>query len=425
MKQRISLKLLVTLSFLLLGGTLVIGYSLLSGYYYHEGMQTVFASEMEKTAHHYIERVPPSKRKKVENFEGYMIASRWQDLPDQLRANFKDKPPTPGFSVEVAHPSFFGGPKSISFVYNHQKAGNNIFVGKHGTKATAPQLVGYRVGKSRELLLIISLSCACIIGGVIILLLRRVSRPVASLGSWAKSLTPEKLTQPAPDFSYPELNELAILIKQSLSSVQESLVREQNFLRFASHELRTPIAVMRSNVELLHKIKETMDPEKNQKIDNVVDRIDRASLNMQYFTETLLWLSRKEMESLPAKELQLNRIIVELVEDMKYLLQGKNVSLDIQTHEHSVSLPEFPVKIVLGNVIRNAFQHSWEGTVTITQQENQVITTNPKAPVEKDQSGSGFGLGLQLTNQLTQKLDWKYEKTSTDELYQVSIHLGD
>ncbi|MEB3733551.1 histidine kinase dimerization/phospho-acceptor domain-containing protein [Halopseudomonas pachastrellae] len=60
--------------------------------------------------------------------------------------------------------------------------------------------------------------------------------------------------------------------------------------RFTSHELRTPISVIRANVELLERLRaqSRIDPAMEQQ---ALDRIDRASLTMQHLTETLLWLA--------------------------------------------------------------------------------------------------------------------------------------
>ncbi|MEB3733550.1 hypothetical protein ULF88_04010 [Halopseudomonas pachastrellae] len=60
--------------------------------------------------------------------------------------------------------------------------------------------------------------------------MRRVARPVGALGDWARGLNEQNLSQPAPDFSYPELNEFASLVRSSLSSVQQSLARERRFV---------------------------------------------------------------------------------------------------------------------------------------------------------------------------------------------------
>ena len=387
-------------------------------------MDSVTASNMEKVALSYVRLVSPAKRNHQDEFRHYQIFSDWNLVPLELQNLFGNIPPQPGLSIKEHRSHWFQPADFLYFVYLYQDENNTLFVTRRGSRATAPPLIGRNAAESRSLLFIISTSIIGVLGITILLLRRRVSRPVASLGQWARSLNAENLNEPPPDFSYPELNDLASLIRTSLSSVQESLDREHSFLRHASHELRTPITVLRNNIELLHKIKENSNEERFLSQKKAIDRMDRASLNMQYLTETLLWLSRKEMQPLPGKQLELDRLLEELVGEMKYLLQRKDVALKIETNPCSVFLPEIPVRIILGNLIRNAFQHTWEGSITIRQQDNIVVVCNPQSPADTEQSELGFGLGLQLTTQLTQKLAWKYIDESTTHTHKVSIIFG-
>ncbi len=425
MKKQISLKLFVILTFFLLILVLVAGYSLLSAHYYHMGMDNITGNNMEQVARSYLKLDPPANRQQVEDYKHFKIFGDWNQVPSELRDLFGTEPPELGLSIKGMHSRWYRPPDFMYFVYLYQDKNDTLFITRRGTRATAPPLIGRNVAESRKLLLGISVSIIGLLGITILLLLRSVSRPAASLGQWAKSLNVDNLKEPPPDFSYPELNDLAQLIRTSLSSVQESLDREHSFLRHASHELRTPITIMRNNVELFNKIKESNDPERSVQQERVMERIDRASLNMQYLTETLLWLSRQEIQTLPCKQLELDSLLEELVDEMRYLLDRKKVELKVEINPCSVVLPEFPVRIVLGNLIRNAFQHTWEGCITIHQQANQVVICNPQTPIDQRQNELGFGLGLKLTTQLTQKLDWKYVDESTPYLRQVSVVLGD
>ena len=424
MKKQISLKLFVTLAFFLLIVVLVAGYSLLSAHYYRMGMRSVTAVNMEEVARSYQGLGPPTTGPQLEEYMHYRIFKDWNQVPTELRDLFGTELPEPGLTIKGTHSHWYRPPDSIYFVYLYQNKNNTLFVTRKGSRATAPPLIGRNVAESRKLLLGISASIIGLLGITILLLLRSVSRPAASLGQWARSLSAENLKEPPPDFSYPELNDLAQLIRTSLSSVQESLDREHSFLRHASHELRTPITIMRNNVELFNKIKESNNPERSVQQAKVMDRIDRASLNMQYLTETLLWLSRQEMQTLPCKKIELDTLVEELVKEMKYLLDRKDVELKIETNQCSVVLPEFPVRIVVGNLIRNAFQHTWEGCITIHQQANHIVISNPQRPLDKGPDELGFGLGLELTTKLTQKLNWEYVDSSTSNTRQVSVTLG-
>jgi signal transduction histidine kinase len=145
------------------------------------------------------------------------------------------------------------------------------------------------------------------------------------------------------------------LIQTSLCSVQQSFEREHRFLRHTSHELRTPISIIRNNIELAHKIKNSSDHDWSTKLVQIIDRIDRASLNMQHLTETLLWLSRDALEPLPEQKIDLDPLIRQLADEMRYLLSSKAVELELSTEHCKVTLPEIAARIVLGNLIRNAF----------------------------------------------------------------------
>ncbi|WP_319381848.1 hypothetical protein [Thiomicrorhabdus sp.] len=76
-------------------------------------------------------------------------------------------------------------------------------------------------------------------------LLKAVGKPIERLGEWSKNLSVDTVGEPIPDFRYKELNDLAGLIRHGLVASHRSLEREQRFLQYASHELRTPIAVIR------------------------------------------------------------------------------------------------------------------------------------------------------------------------------------
>ncbi len=406
MKQQISLRLFVTLAFILLAVVLVTGYSMLSSYYYLLGMRNITASTMEEVARSYVELVPPAERTQFDNFRGYQISEKWNHIPQTIQNVFSAPPAEPGITIKEDRSKWFGPPDFTYFVYRYQDKDESFFVTRHGSIATAPPLIALNVAKSRNILIAISALIAAILGGTLWFLLRRVSKPVASLGQWARSLNSENLSNPPPDFSYPELNDLADLIRTSLSSVQEGLDREHNYLRYASHELRTPIAVIRNNVELQHKIKGIPSPEQAIQQAKTIDRIDRASTNMHHLTETLLWLSKKEVETLPAKELELDR---------------KEIDLKIETSPYTISLPETPAQIILGNLIRNAFQHTWEGCINIQQQGNRVVVTNSQSPASSGQQDLGFGLGLQLTSQLAKRLKWMYVDESIADIHKASI----
>ncbi len=88
-------------------------------------------------------------------------------------------------------------------------------------------------------------------------------------------------------------------------------------------------------------------------------------------------------------------------------------------------LPEAAARIVLGNVVRNAFQHTLRGIIHISQHGGVVEVVNYMAR-ESDLAGDiGFGLGLELTRRLTARLDWLYTSQAFPGRNVVTVRLSE
>lgn len=422
MKHHFSLKWVVALSFLTLVIVLVIGYSLLSAHFFVRGMDNIIASNMADVVESYVAAVPAAERQGLQSFSGYQISSVWQQMPEQIRA-FRE-PGTAGVLLKYNDSGWFTPPDVIHFVMRVNLAGHSYFISRSVSRETVSPLVGRNANQSLRFLVLLSLVILIIVSVIIWLIFKQISRPVNALGQWARDLNKNKLKEIPPDFSYPELNRLAELIRLSLSSVQESLEREHRFLRHSSHELRTPISVIRNNVELLGKLREKAGKDWEPRQAQVIERIDRASLTMKHLTETLLWLSRESEEHLPVNALDLAELIRELVAEARYLLKDKEVEVVVETEPYTLTVAGIAARIVLGNLIRNAFQHTWQGTVCISQKEGRVKIVNDLANEHDKNRDLGFGLGLQLTEQLAQKLHWSYSNNAESGRHCAIITIG-
>ena len=423
MKRQLSLKLYVALVFLLLMTILVTGYTMLSAHFFVLGMDNITSGTMHEVLKSYVQSVPLEQRRQLNTFSGYQIATQWEQLPTDIRTTFTD-PQQENLLLKSRPPEHSDQKRRLHFVMRSAVDGDQYYICRTLTHADANPLIGKQAHQSMQFLFLLSASIAILFILLLWLLLKQVSRPVGRLGNWARQLNETNLTEPTPDFSYPELNELATLIQNSLSSVQQSLEREQLFLRHSSHELRTPIAIIRNNIELLFKIQKKLGSSPDPRQAQVVERIDRASLTMKHLTETLLWLSRESQEELPRHRVELDLLIKELSDELRYLLKDKPVEVDIDIAPTIVQIPEIPLRIVLSNLIRNAFQHSLQGTVVIRQQQGHIAITNPVAAGADSHPDLGFGLGLQLTKQLAGKMNWPYRNRVEGKLNVVEIEVG-
>lgn len=426
MKLRPSLRLYFLGAMLFLGVSMAITFSALTVNYFVEGMDSVLRGTMVEVAD--TEGLEVQNGKPVMLLDFY-VASRWQDLPVDARDNFS-APPTNMFELNkhIVKDELFSPPNAVHFVMVMKTKHEQLLYIYKSYKGDLHARLSDGPGSQFFWIPVFGLGGIVVFALLLIMVMRRVASPVEALRDWAKSLNAESLQQPPPEFKYKELNTLAEIVHNSLNSVQESLDREHEFLRNASHELRTPIAVIRTNVELLNKInsKSPMTSKQQQ----VVERIERAGFTMSHLTETLLWLSRDESLSLIPEPVKLDEQIMQTVEDLSYLLRGKSVNVELNTSKWQIELPATACRIVLANLIRNAFQHTHSGVVTISQQQGQVIIRNENDDVDSTiESDShthdlGFGLGLKLTDKLTARFNWPHERLVENSGHKVTVNFN-
>ena len=252
------------------------------------------------------------------------------------------------------------------------------------------------------------------------LLIYFLCKPIHQLNLWSRSLNREGLSQTVPDFGFKELNQLAEQVHHSLQDVDSTLRREARFLKYASHELRTPIAVIRSNVALLERLMAQVPDHCQQPL----QRLSRAGLTMSHLTETLLWLNRQDdTVMLTVEPVQLNQLLESLVEDHRYLLEGKAVSVQLELPPIILQLPKTLIRIVLANIIRNAMQHTNKGKVQI-QLTQQLVSVNNHGELLDADSTDGFGLGMELVKQICQRQGWRNRQYTESNAFFFEVKLG-
>ncbi|MDF1693515.1 MAG: HAMP domain-containing sensor histidine kinase [Zhongshania sp.] len=418
------LKLLAALSALGLLVVIVGGFSLLSAHYFIRGMDTIVAGQMEQAASRYIKSVPKAERGGLNTIDGYYFTSNWALMPPSLSEPFAQLPDKTDVLVKEHNATWLEPPRVVHFLLRHTIDGTDYFIARTLTRKDASSVIGLSAMRSKQLLAMVSVGTLIGLAFIIWLLSRRVTQPVSELVQWTRNLNAESLHESVPHFGFPELNTMAGLIRSSLTTVHDSLEREHHYQRHVSHELRTPISIIRSNINLLRKLEQQQQLNPAQ-LGPIVDRIDRASLTMKNLTHTLLWLSRDDQnESLPKTTVQLDQLLNDLVAESRYLMQDKAVQIDVQTQPFSIEIATEPARIVLANIIQNAFQHTWEGDVRIIQQAATIIVTNTNRHSDEAVESLGFGLGLRLVSELTTRMGWHYSNEAYASGHCVTINFA-
>lgn len=224
-------------------------------------------------------------------------------------------------------------------------------------------------------------------------------------------------------FANDEVGLLARAFQRSRERSRAFLDRERRFTRDASHELRSPVTVVRGAVELLEARPEAQSPG----IRRPLARIRRAADDMSNLIEAFLWLAR-EADGSDAEPLELRgqrHLAAEVeatVERYRYLLGDKPVALRIEVDpEATVSAPDGVLDIVIGNLVSNALFYTRQGQVVVGGGTRGfwVEDTGPGIPEarrrqvlqahHRGRDSRGFGLGLAICRDLCTRFGWQLE----------------
>jgi signal transduction histidine kinase len=367
----------------------------------------------------------PNNGKVEQTVLKYHVTTDWQKVPQPVRNYFPVIPKeTEQLHSKFVDWAYIAPPKKIYSLLVLNRDGKQVFVSRFKENIHDEMAAEHEddfVIDPMVIIILVGLSGIIIFILVLLYVFKKIAVPMESLQAWGKQLKLTELGKARPDFRFKELNDLAALIHDNLASVADSVEREQTFLSYASHELRTPIAVMRSNSALLEKV----NPYPSEKEREIRDRIQRASFTMKSMTETLLWLSRDGNADMQIESTKLGVLVSNAQTELAYLLAGKNVEVNVCTDQSSVPLAVVPSMIVLNNLLRNAFQHTQCGQVDILQRGSEVIINN----IEHDSNDFngleeelGFGLGMQLVEKLTTQFAWPFSVSQGQNGYHVTVN---
>jgi two-component system, OmpR family, sensor kinase len=263
---------------------------------------------------------------------------------------------------------------------------------------------------------------AFLVGGPIALLLAsglgyllagRALAPVESMRRRAAEITldrsGERLPLPRAD---DEIHQLGETLNEMLDRIESSLEREREFVADAGHEMRTPLAILRTELELAEREGRSVE-ELRAAIASARDETDRLS----QLAEDLLVIARSDQGRLPIK---LERTdlgeLLRRVRD-RYATRAAEGGREIQVTAPAgadAELDPLRMEQALGNLVDNALRHG-EGTIRITAEARDgsirmaVRDDGPGFPrgfgeraferfsrADEGRTGGGAGLGLAI-----------------------------
>jgi len=231
------------------------------------------------------------------------------------------------------------------------------------------------------------------------------------------SLAPFQINN-VPSEVLPLVDELNHLFQR----IDQALDNERRFTANAAHELRTPLASLKTNIQVLQL---SATEEQQDSIDKVLRGIDRAT----HLVEQLLALARAEAEShedIKPQSVNLESLVETIMIDTGHHALEKDIEISFEKHtdKYDVQTDEGLLQMIIQNILDNAIRYTpVGGSVNVKLREASGIIellvedSGPGIPDElqevmfqRFQRGTqngvrGVGLGLSIVKQIAQLLD--------------------
>ncbi|MBB6522261.1 sensor histidine kinase [Pseudoteredinibacter isoporae] len=243
----------------------------------------------------------------------------------------------------------------------------------------------------------------------------RTTNPLRELSDWAQSLSSSEDNTREHRFNIIELNDIADKLLLGLASEKKYYDRETMFLKQASHELRSPLFIMQSSLEVL-------ETSVDGKASNFVERALRASKRMSLLVGSLLWLARDSSSPLERQKINVKALIEPLITELSFLKNEKAIELDIDLYEGYIHIQQPLLQMALGNLLRNAFEHSCEGTIHIQSDAHSFKVSNSINNAEAENGSGGFGLGLKLSKRICDKVGWDLQTRTKGDQFVATLY---
>ena len=208
-------------------------------------------------------------------------------------------------------------------------------------------------------------------------------RPVEAMRSRAEAIsaaTPgERLPVPA---THDELERLGVTLNEMLDRLEDALRRERDFVADAGHELRTPLALLRTELELA--LRHDLSAEELRGAVRVsVEDVDRLAR----LADDLLLIARSERGELPlqVETVQADELLASVARKFQWRADAERRPL---AHEAPANLrlhaDRLRVEQALGNLVDNALRHGG-GTVLLRAE-----AVNGRVELHVEDGGGGF-----------------------------------
>ena len=232
------------------------------------------------------------------------------------------------------------------------------------------------------------------------------------------------------DTGITEFNELNNELNSLTDKVNLAYNNQKQFVENASHEIQTPLAIIRSKLDLLIN-----EPGLTETTAGLLADITEANDRLSQMNKSLLILAKIDNNQFPEKtDIDVSALVEKLLATYQdHYDNFPKLSKSVETGVHLTANPAL-IEILFGNLIKNAVVHNITGGFInlqltagklVIENSGPPLTTDPSLLFERFNKGNAdsktTGLGLSLVKQICQLYNLYLQYTYANQIHTIQV----
>jgi len=229
-----------------------------------------------------------------------------------------------------------------------------------------------------------------------------------------------------------EFSELNKVLSIMTEKIHTDFINQKQFIENASHEIQTPLAVIKTKIELL--IQSTAISADDM---HIIQSVYNASNKLSSLNKALLLLSKIENNQFTdLEEIQFKPLFEKIIDHFSDMISIKNIRIETKyemplTHKMNPVLAD----ILISNLVQNAIRHNIKGGYIIIQlSENSILISNSSASTivntnelfqrfkKSEAFTESIGLGLAIVKEICDNYGIEINYTCSNSIHAFQLN---
>jgi signal transduction histidine kinase len=235
-----------------------------------------------------------------------------------------------------------------------------------------------------------------------------------------------------PETNIQEFQQLNKVFDKMTRKMRSDYLNLKEYNENAAHEIQTPLAIIRSKLEILMQRREL----KKESI-SLIESINEATTKLFKLNQGLLLISKIDnLYFHEEMEISLNMVIENCINNYKEIMQLKKITVELEANDPAiVRMNEILAEVLISNLISNAVRYNTDegfikcdinsGYLTISNSSDTPLKTDPEQLFRRFHKTStnphSVGLGLSIVKRISDTYNMKVTYTCYGNIHQLRL----